>query len=85
MKKIAVLGSTGSIGKSTLKVARHLPNDLQIVALAAKSNIDLLYAQACEFSPQLIAVFDPVAAQILSKKLPHIPVLAGGCRLIFWR
>lgn len=76
-KKIAILGSTGSIGTSTLRVVRHLPEDLEIVALAAKSNIDLLYEQACEFSPKLIAVFDLDQAQILAKRLPHIPVLAG--------
>jgi 1-deoxy-D-xylulose-5-phosphate reductoisomerase len=76
-KKIAVLGSTGTIGRTTLKVVRHLSSELEIVALAAKSNIDLLYAQALEFSPQLIAVFDPEKAHLLAKRLPHIPVLAG--------
>lgn len=76
-KRVAVLGSTGSVGTRTLQVARHLPETLEIVALAAKSNIDLLYAQACEFSPKLIAVFDPNQAQILAKRLPNIPVLAG--------
>ena len=41
-KRIALLGSTGSIGQSTLRVVRHLPDDLEIVALAAKSNVDAL-------------------------------------------
>ncbi len=76
-KKIAVLGSTGSIGTSTLQVARHLKEDLEIVVLAAKSNIELLEAQAREFSPRLIAVYDDEAAKVLQKKLPHIPVLSG--------
>jgi 1-deoxy-D-xylulose-5-phosphate reductoisomerase len=76
-KKIAVLGSTGSIGTSTLQVARHLKDDLQIVALAAKSNIDLLEVQAREFSPALIAVYETEAALRLQKRLPSIPVLAG--------
>jgi len=76
-KRIAILGSTGSIGTRTLEVARHLPEDVKIVALAAHSNIELLYDQALEFSPQLIAVFNPDRAQILAKRLPHIPVLAG--------
>ena len=76
-KRIALLGSTGSIGKSTLRVVRHLPNDLEIAALAAKSNIDALYKQALEFSPKLIAVFDKEKALILQKKLPSIPVLGG--------
>ncbi|PIS02427.1 MAG: 1-deoxy-D-xylulose-5-phosphate reductoisomerase [Chlamydiae bacterium CG10_big_fil_rev_8_21_14_0_10_42_34] len=74
-KKIAILGSTGSIGTSTLKIARHLK--LEVVALAAKSNIELLEAQAKEFHPKLIAVFDPNKAFELQKRLPHIQVLAG--------
>jgi len=76
-KRIAVLGSTGSIGKSTLQIARHLNEELEIVALAAKSNVDLLEAQAREFSPKLLALYDPDAALLLQKRLPHIPVLAG--------
>lgn len=76
-KRIALLGSTGSIGKSTLRVVRHLPEDLEITALAAKSNVEELYAQALEFSPRLIAVFDSESAFLLQKRLPHIPVLEG--------
>lgn len=76
-KRLALLGSTGSIGKSTLRVVRHLPEDLEITALAAKSNIDELYSQALEFSPKLIAVFDSDQALLLQKKLPQIPVLGG--------
>lgn len=76
-KRISLLGSTGSIGESTLRVVRHLPEELEIAALAAKSNIELLYKQALEFPPKLIAVFDPDKALILQKWLPHIPVLAG--------
>lgn len=74
-KKLAILGSTGFIGAATLKIARHL--DLPVVALAAKSNIDLLEAQAREFNPQMIAVYEDGPARILQKRLPHIPVLTG--------
>lgn len=74
-KKIALLGSTGSIGTSTLKIAKHL--NFSVVAIAAKSNIDLLEKQAHEFSPKLIAVFDEKAAKVLQTRLPHIPVLSG--------
>ena len=76
-KRVAVLGSTGEVGKRVLDVARHLQNDLEIVALAAKSNIDLLYSQALEFSPRMIAVFDSNQAQILAQKIPSIPVIPG--------
>ncbi len=74
-KRIALLGSTGSIGTSTLQVARHL--NLRVVALAAKSNIDRLEAQAREFHPQLIAVYEKEAAKKLQERLPQIPVLSG--------
>lgn len=77
MKKIALLGSTGSIGESVLSVLRHLNSEeYQLVALAAHSNIEKLYEQALEFKPKLIAVFDEAKALELQKKLPHIPVLA---------
>lgn len=76
-KRVAVLGSTGSIGTSTLEVARHLKEDLEIVALAAKSKIDLLEAQAKEFQPKLIAVYDEAAARTLKKRLPQFRVVSG--------
>jgi 1-deoxy-D-xylulose-5-phosphate reductoisomerase len=76
-KRIALLGSTGSIGVNTLRVVRHLPEDLEIATLAAKSNIDALYNQALEFQPKLIAVFDEDKARLLQKRLPSIPVLPG--------
>lgn len=77
MKKIAILGCTGSIGESTLKVARHLKEKIKVVALAAHSNIDTLEQQAKEFNPELVAVYDEIKAAELKKRLPHTPVEAG--------
>lgn len=77
MKKVALLGCSGEIGKKTLQVARHLKEEIEIVALAAQSNCDLVYEQAIEFSPKLIALYDKEAASHLQKKLPTISVLAG--------
>lgn len=78
MRELAILGSTGSIGKNCLAVARHLGNEeVRIVALAAKSNIKLLEEQAREFHPKLVAVYDLDQAQELQKRIPHIPVLGG--------
>lgn len=77
MKYIAILGSTGSIGCNTLNVIRHLHSQFQVVALAAKENIDLLEQQAHEFHPALIAVYDLQKAQELQKRLPHIPIIPG--------
>ncbi len=75
MQKIAILGSTGSIGKNSCLIADHL--GVQVAALAAHSNIDLLEIQARHFKPECLAVFDEAAARELQKRLPHIPVLAG--------
>ncbi len=77
MKKISILGSTGSIGRNTLQVARHLKNDFQVVALAARDNIDLLEKQALEFSPKIIAVYKPEKALELQKRLPGRTILSG--------
>ncbi|MBS4169121.1 1-deoxy-D-xylulose-5-phosphate reductoisomerase [Parachlamydia sp. AcF125] len=77
MKKIALLGSTGSIGTTTLQVVRHLKDSFQVTALAAHSNIDRLEQQAKEFLPELIAVYDENKAAELQKRIPQIPVLAG--------
>ena len=77
MKKIAVLGSTGSIGTQTLDVCRRL--GYEIVALAAGSNAELLEKQAREFSPKLVAAADENAARRLSIALygTGITVLGG--------
>ena len=75
MKKIAVLGSTGSIGKNTLAVAKYL--NMNVRALAAHSNIDLLEKQAHQFHPECIAVFDTDKALELQKRLPEVSVVGG--------
>ena len=77
VRKIAILGSTGSIGKNALKVAANLKEQIEVIALAARSNIDLLESQAKEHHPRMIAVFDETQALILQKRVPHIEVLAG--------
>lgn len=78
MKQISLLGSTGSIGKNVLHVARHLKEEtVKIVAIAAHSNIDLLYQQAQEFNPELIAVFDEKQALELAKRLPKTKIVSG--------
>lgn len=78
MKKLAILGSTGSIGKNCLAVARHLGKEaVSVEALAARHNIDLLEEQVREFHPKLIAVFDETQAQKLQQRLPETTILAG--------
>ena len=78
MRKLAILGSTGSIGTSTLDVVRNLGSDaVSVVALAAYSNIDLLEQQALEFRPDIIAVYDSSAAGELQQRLPTQRIVAG--------
>ena len=64
MKKIAILGSTGSIGTQTLDIVRE-QGDIQLVAMAAGSNISLLEAQMREFRPSLVSVWDEKKASEL--------------------
>ena len=66
MKKITILGSTGSIGTQTLDVVRKNKDDFQVVALTAGSNVELLCEQIREFHPQMVAVKDEQKAQLLS-------------------
>ena len=73
-KKIAILGSTGSIGTQTLDVVRYYHEDLQVTALAAGSNIKLLEQQIREFHPRLVAVWDKKKAEELKIKTADLSV-----------
>ncbi len=68
MKKIAILGSTGSIGTQTLDVVRA-NGDIEVLGLSAGRNIKMLEAQIREFSPKLVAVWDEAAARELAVKV----------------
>ena len=73
MKKIAILGSTGSIGTQTLDIVRE-QGDLEVCALAAGHNIDLLEKQVREFQPKLAALCDEKDAADLRVRLKDLPV-----------
>ncbi|MGN0408530.1 MAG: 1-deoxy-D-xylulose-5-phosphate reductoisomerase [Bacteroides sp.] len=73
MKKISILGSTGSIGTQTLDVVRK-NNDLQVVALAAGTRIDELEKQVREFKPELVSVADEKLAASLKAGISDLPV-----------
>ncbi len=62
MKNVVLLGSTGSIGSSTLKVAEDLPDRLRLVGLAAGNNLDLLLEQTRRHQPEAISLSDPAKA-----------------------
>ena len=79
MKKIGVMGSTGSIGTQTLEIVRDNPDRLQITALAAGRNVDLLEKQVREFKPKLAVLWDEEAAASLKTKIADLPVeVAAG-------
>jgi hypothetical protein len=65
-KRLAIIGSTGSIGRSALDVVRQHRDRLEVVALAAGSNAALLAEQAREFHPRHVALMDDRAAQTLA-------------------
>ena len=74
MKKIALLGSTGSIGTQTLDVVRHYPDDFQVTALAASSNIARLEEQIREFHPKMAVVFNEAKAMELKQNIQDLDV-----------
>ncbi|RHR57324.1 1-deoxy-D-xylulose-5-phosphate reductoisomerase [Clostridium sp. AF18-27] len=73
MKKIAILGSTGSIGTQTLEIVRY-NRDIQVTALAAGSNIGLLEEQIREFAPKVACVWDEARAAELRVKVADLEV-----------
>ena len=73
MKKIAILGSTGSIGTQTLEIVRD-NSDLQVVALAAGSNVELMEKQVREFKPRLVSLQSEAACKDLADRLKDMQV-----------
>lgn len=73
MKKIAILGSTGSIGTQTLEIVRDNP-DLQVMGLAAGSNAALMEKQIREFHPALAVMWSEEAAKELRGRTADLPV-----------
>ena len=69
MKQISIIGSTGSIGLSTLQVLRAHPGKFKIITLAAKSNAEELYKQAIEFKPKLVCLYEKDKTSWLAAKL----------------
>lgn len=73
MKKIGILGSTGSIGTQTLEIVRN-NHDLQVVALAAGSNVTLMEKQVREFQPELCVMWTEEGAKELRERIADLPV-----------
>lgn len=71
MKRIAILGSTGSIGTQTLDVVRNNRDKFEVVAISANKSIDLLLKQIIEFNPKYVAVYDEDSAIKLKEMIPQ--------------
>lgn len=72
MRRISLLGSTGSIGVNVLDIVRRFPDRFKIVGLAAGCNVEALAAQVVEFSPECVSVCDEWHAKLLHDRLPSV-------------
>ena len=77
MRKISILGSTGSIGTQALDVVRQNPGKFHITALACGKNLELLSKQIEEFHPQIAVIESPADAMILAERYPEVEVFHG--------
>ncbi|MCW2277905.1 1-deoxy-D-xylulose-5-phosphate reductoisomerase [Heliophilum fasciatum] len=74
-RRIAILGSTGSIGRQTLEVVDQSGDALQVVALAAGGNWSLLFEQVKKYRPAVVAMMDPIAAEQLQAALQAASIM----------
>lgn len=83
MKKVFVLGSTGSIGINCLNVISNLSNDFEVSCLTVNTNTDLLLEQVSKYNPKVVVVRDEKAAKNISEKIPKsCELLTGEAGLI---
>ena len=78
MKRLSVLGSTGSVGTSTLSVVDLYPERFEVVTLAAGRRVDEIHQQCLRYKPRLVALADPQAARQLQQRLPELTVVSGS-------
>lgn len=78
MKRLSILGSTGSIGTQTLEIARENASEFVVEALAANSNIELLEAQVREFKPKFTAIGDLSKYKELKKRVGGMTKISSG-------
>ncbi len=78
MKRLAVLGSTGSIGTSTLDLVRLHPDRFRVITLAAGRNVDLLRRQIVEFGPSMVSIGSSHEVEALSAEFPAVSFVTGA-------
>jgi 1-deoxy-D-xylulose-5-phosphate reductoisomerase len=74
MKRLSILGSTGSIGVNTLKIVSQFPEQFEVVSLSAGLNTQLLKHQILQFQPKVVSVLNKELSEALRKELPHVPI-----------
>ncbi len=74
MKRLSILGSTGSIGVNTLQIVSQFPEQFEVVSLSAGLNMQLLKQQIFQFRPKLVSVLNKELSGALRKELPHLPI-----------
>lgn len=83
MKKLAILGSTGSIGTQTLDIVRENPDKFKVAALTCGKNVKLLAEQIREFSPSVVCVSEAADADALREAFPGLDVVSGREGLVY--
>jgi len=78
LRSISILGSTGSIGRSTLAVVDAFPDSLRVVGLAAGGNLDLLVEQIERYRPELVSVRDEADVAKLRARVPGVEIVHGS-------
>ncbi len=74
MKRLSILGSTGSIGVNTLDIVSQFPGRFEVVSLSAGRNKELLKRQILQFRPKLVSVLDQELSEVLQRELPNVRV-----------
>ncbi len=80
MKRLAILGSTGSIGRSALSLVDMFPDRFKVVTLAANAKVDLLCEQALKYRPAMVALYEESSSRELGQRLPPGIRVASGAQ-----
>ncbi|HET6781476.1 MAG TPA: 1-deoxy-D-xylulose-5-phosphate reductoisomerase [bacterium] len=78
MKRIIILGSTGSIGRQALEIVDAAPGDFQVAGLGARRDAETLTAQARKYKPTMVAIADPDAANVARTRLSNLTEILSG-------
>jgi 1-deoxy-D-xylulose-5-phosphate reductoisomerase len=77
MKKVAVLGSTGSIGTSTLRIVQHLSHAFSGCCFSSTSNVQVLSEQIALFHPEIACIYEAAHVSQLQSRFPHVRIVCG--------